>query len=151
MVTKKMNDLFDIQDDETQPNQKEEDQRLGAGIEFCSNCKNMLTPQEDKTTPPRLIYVCKSCGHSQESKDTCVYVNTIKRQEKYGNSRLEKSGLFLDCSLRRKMAYCKECKQVVKVIVYAAPSYANQEKMEEIYECQAHHKWSSVDNTNDDS
>ena len=51
------------------------------GINFCSECNNMMLPAEDKERRS-LVYKCRSCGQQENTTDFCVYVNTIKQDAK---------------------------------------------------------------------
>lgn len=49
------------------------------GIQFCTECNNMLYPREDKNNKV-LMYACRNCDYKQMADSNCVYVNKIMHE-----------------------------------------------------------------------
>jgi DNA-directed RNA polymerase II subunit RPB9 len=114
---------------------------LGAGIKFCPECNNMLTPR----APPDgtdLLLVCQNCQKSYPTDERRIYVNILVRTS--AQAYLAKRVISDDPCLRREDNYCESCEARTECVLFMAPTLAGQESFRQMWECsRCHHQWVS--------
>jgi len=70
-----------FQDDKEEEEEEEArttyvDSTGAVGLQFCSECNNMLYPKEDKANK-RLLYACRNCLNEQPAENSCIYRNRL--------------------------------------------------------------------------
>ena len=119
---------------------------LGAGIRFCSECRNMMVPKEPKerSLDQPLQYHCAHCNRYEDAVDPRIYVNILKRSTE--ESYLAKRSVSGDPALERRIRECPQCQKDTVCVVFLAPSLAGEEKFQRLLECtECHHQWGDTE------
>ncbi|PWN49781.1 putative DNA-directed RNA polymerase II 14.5 kDa polypeptide, partial [Violaceomyces palustris] len=103
-----------------------------ASLNFCAECNNLLYPEVDRNNHV-LLYACRNCNYSEESRESMVYRNDLMSISKEQPGVID--NLMKDPTLARTQELtCPECAHS-EAVVFQDQSKRILNKMILFYVC----------------
>lgn len=120
-------------------------------VRFCSECNNVLYPQEDKehyrrNNQRRLLYVCRNCPHREVAEDLSVPVHRHVVQHAANEKTTQVVDVTLDPTLpHTQQVTCQQC-GTREAVYFQSPVGRNDEALVLVFTCvNCRHTWLSSD------